>query len=78
MTGNGGRPLAIGQKAEFGLTDQAGQPDEGVFTHTLHTAMIEREGNLAANLEGNKFTAVQLGDLVQTVIGRRVGLIGWR
>jgi protein SCO1/2 len=48
------------------------------FTHTLHTAMIERKGNLAANLEGNKFTAVQLGDLVQTVIGRRVGLIGWR
>ena len=47
-------------------------PDDGVYTHTLHTAVLDSEGNLAANLEGNKFTAQQLGDLVQTV------MIGWR
>lgn len=47
-------------------------PDEGVFTHTLHTAVLDRDGKLVANLEGNKFTAQQLGDLVQTV------MIGWR
>ena len=50
-------------------------PDEGVFTHTLHTAVIDRGGKLAANLEGNRFAAAQLGDLVQTVLNRRDGLI---
>jgi protein SCO1/2 len=42
--------------------------DEGLFNHSLHTALIDREGNLVANIEGNQFTAEQLGDLVQTVI----------
>ena len=47
-------------------------PDDGVFTHTLHAAILDREGKLVANLEGNKFTAEQLGDLVQTVLtGKR-------
>ena len=44
-------------------------PDDGVFTHTLHTAILDREGKLIANLEGNRFTAAQLGDLVQTALG---------
>jgi protein SCO1/2 len=48
-------------------------PDDGVFTHSLHTAILDREGKLVANLEGNKFTAAQLGDLVQTVVGRSSG-----
>jgi hypothetical protein len=29
-------------------------PDEGLMTHSLHTIPIDRSGNLAANLEGNK------------------------
>jgi protein SCO1 len=45
-------------------------PDEASLTHSLHTAIIDRDGKLAANLEGNQFTAQQLGDLVETVINR--------
>jgi len=43
---------------------------EGLLTHPLHTVVIDREGRLAANLDGNNFTPDQLGDLVQTVIER--------
>jgi protein SCO1 len=43
---------------------------EGLLTHSLHTAIIDRTGKLAANLEGNQFTPQQLGDLVQTVMNR--------
>jgi protein SCO1 len=42
--------------------------DEGFLTHTLHTVILDRKGQLAVNLEGNAFTAEQLGDLVQTVL----------
>ena len=42
--------------------------DEGFLTHTFHTVVIDRDGKLAANLEGNQFTAEQLGDLVETVM----------
>jgi len=42
--------------------------DEGFLTHTFHTVVIDREGHLAANLEGNQFNADQLGDLVETVL----------
>ncbi|MBV9181939.1 MAG: SCO family protein [Acidobacteria bacterium] len=38
---------------------------EGLFVHSLHTALIDRDGKLVANLEGNQFTAQQLGDLVE-------------
>jgi protein SCO1/2 len=41
-------------------------PDEALFVHSLHTVVIDREGKLAANLEGNHFSAKQLGDLVET------------
>ena len=51
--------------AQFGV---AYWLDEGLFTHTLHTVIIDRRGRLAANLEGNKFTAKQLGDLVDSVL----------
>jgi protein SCO1/2 len=44
--------------------------DEGLLTHTLHTVVIDRQGRLAGNIEGNQFTAEQLGDLVQTVMNR--------
>ena len=46
-------------------------PDEGEFIHSLHTLIIDRQGNLAANLEGNEFTAEQLGDLVEILIKSR-------
>jgi len=43
-------------------------PDEGQLIHSIHTLVIDRHGKLAANLEGNEFTAEQLGDLVQSVL----------
>jgi protein SCO1/2 len=43
---------------------------EGLLTHSLRTVIIDRSGDLAANLEGNRFTTQQLGDLVQTVMNR--------
>ena len=43
-------------------------PDEGQLIHSLHTLIINRQGKLAANLEGNEFTAEELGDLVQSVL----------
>lgn len=43
-------------------------PDEGEFIHSLHTLIIDRQGKLAANLEGNEFTEEELGDLVQSVL----------
>jgi protein SCO1/2 len=45
--------------------------DEGILTHSLHTVVIDRSGRLAANIEGNTYTATQLGDLVEGVISRR-------
>jgi protein SCO1/2 len=43
-------------------------PDEALFVHSFHTAVIDRQAKLAANIEGNTFTAQQLGDLVDTLI----------
>jgi len=43
-------------------------PEEGLMSHSLHTAIIDRHGKLVANIEGNRFTADQLGDLVKTVL----------
>jgi len=34
--------------------------------------VIDRNGDLAANMEGNEFTAQQLGDLVESVLRRPV------
>ncbi len=45
-------------------------PDEGLMNHSLHTAILGRQGRLVANIEGNRFTAAQLGDLVETVMSR--------
>ena len=46
--------------------------DEGLMNHSLHTALIGRDGKLVANLEGNDFSAAQLGDLTETVLnGKR-------
>jgi protein SCO1/2 len=48
-------------------------PDEALLVHSFHTVVIDRSGRLAANLEGNSFTAQQLGDLVETVMARPQG-----
>jgi protein SCO1/2 len=43
-------------------------PNEGLMDHSLRTAILDRQGTLTANIEGNRFTAGQLGDLVQNVL----------
>lgn len=50
------------------LFGQEAFPEEGLMNHLLHTAVIDRTGTLVANIEGNAFTAEQLGDLVLAVI----------
>ena len=40
-------------------------PDEGLMNHSLRTAIVDRQGRLAASLEGNEYTPEQLGDLVK-------------
>jgi protein SCO1 len=44
--------------------------DEGLMNHSSHTAVIDRRGILVANIEGNEFSATQLGDLVDTILNR--------
>jgi protein SCO1/2 len=46
------------------LFGQDAFPEEGLLNHSLRTAIIDRAGTLVANVEGNRFTAEQLGDLV--------------
>jgi len=43
-------------------------PDEGTLTHSLHTVIVGRSGQLVTNIEGNQFTADQLGDLVEATL----------
>jgi len=53
------------------VTDMFGMdffPDEGLMNHSLHTAVIDRGRRLTANIEGNLYSAEQLGDLVQAVL----------
>lgn len=69
-----GPPAAI-QKVT-GMFGVIYSPDEGTMTHSLHTVLIDRQGNLAANLDGNEFTSKQLGDLVETVLNRAPGSLG--
>ncbi len=42
--------------------------EEGLITHSLQTAVIDRDGRLAATVEGKDFTPRQLGDLVGAVL----------
>jgi protein SCO1 len=44
---------------------------EGVVTHSFHTIVIDQRRKLAANIEGNQFTAQQLGDLVETMLPQK-------
>ncbi len=45
-------------------------PDEGLMNHSLRTAVIDRHGTLAGRIEGNEYSAAQLGDLVAEVLRR--------
>lgn len=42
--------------------------NEGLLDHSLHTVIIDRDGSLVANIEGNQFTATQLGDVTAGVL----------
>jgi protein SCO1/2 len=42
--------------------------EEGLITHTLQTAVIGRDGKLAATVEGKDFSGRQLVDLVASVL----------
>jgi hypothetical protein len=42
-----------------------------LIDHSVRSAIIDRQGTLVANIEGNQFTAEQLGDLLQTVLAVR-------
>jgi protein SCO1 len=46
-------------------------PEEGLFTHTLQTAVIDRHGRLFGTLEGKDYSVQQLADLVQTALNVR-------
>lgn len=41
--------------------------DDGLMNHSSRTAVIDRQGRLAANIEGNQYTTDQLADLVEMV-----------
>lgn len=44
-------------------------PEEGLITHTLQTAVVDKEGKLAASVEGKDYSAKQLTDLVAQTLG---------
>jgi protein SCO1 len=52
---------------EFGVSSWQ---DEGFLTHSLHTVILDRQSRIAANLEGNEYSAKQLGDMVEAVMDR--------
>jgi protein SCO1/2 len=45
-------------------------PDEGLMNHSIRTAVIDRQGTLVANIEGNQYSAAQLGDLIGATLKR--------
>ena len=61
-----GSPEAIAAVcASFGIEYW---PDQGLITHTLQTAVIDREGRLRASVEGRGFSGRQIADLVGTIL----------
>jgi protein SCO1/2 len=59
-----------GVKQVCGLFGMNFWPDEGLLTHSLHTVLIDGQRKLVANMEGNQFTAGQLGDLVEAAMAQ--------
>jgi protein SCO1/2 len=62
-------PLADVQRVA-GLFGVEFWKDEGSIVHTLNTVVIDAQGRLAANLEGNEFSAAQLVDLLRATLRR--------
>jgi protein SCO1/2 len=61
-----GSPEAVASVcASFGIEYW---PDQGLITHTLQTAVIDREGRLRASVEGRGFSGRQIADLVGTLL----------
>ena len=61
-----GTPSAIAAVcASFGIEYW---PDQGLITHTLQTAVIDREGRLRASVEGRGYSARQIADLVGSIL----------
>ncbi len=63
----GSEEAVAGVCAAFGIEYW---PDQGLITHTLQTAVIDRQGRLAASVEGKGFTGRQVADLVGTILDR--------
>ncbi len=45
-------------------------PDDGLMNHSLRTVIVDRQGALAATIEGNRYSAAQLGDLIDAALRR--------
>ena len=45
-------------------------PEEGLITHTLRTTVLDRDGRLAATIEGKDYSGAQLGDLIERLLLR--------
>jgi protein SCO1/2 len=45
-------------------------PDAGLLTHTLQTAVLDRQGRLAGTIEGRDYPSRQLADLIASVLDR--------
>lgn len=60
-------PMADVQEVcrEFGMNFWQ---DEGLMTHSLRTIVVNRDGRIAAILDGNEYSAKQLGDFVEEVM----------
>jgi len=61
----GAPPVVKNLCALFGVNSWL---DEAELLHSLHTVVLDRKGRLAANIEGNQFTAQQLGDLIEVIL----------
>lgn len=61
-----GTPADVQRVCElFGVEAYA---NEGLLDHSLHTVLLNRKKNLVANIEGNQFTAAELGDLTASLL----------
>jgi protein SCO1/2 len=45
-------------------------PDEGLITHSLQTAVLDRTGHLAGTIEGKDYSSRQLADLIESTLAR--------
>ncbi len=60
-------PLPVIQKV-CRRFDMSFYPDEALMLHSFRTAIIDRQGKMAALLDGNEYTFQQLADLVESTL----------